>query len=95
MAKRKRPTVIYYRWTYSPTTGDVTLSHNHEGHPTDIRFHGDMAAERPESDLIHGFAHKLDSGWQVIDDDSKVIEDPHVRASVEKEIEKYEVHSVH
>lgn len=72
------PTVIYYRWTYSPSTGDVTLSHNHEGHPTDVRFHTDMAQERPESDLLHGFAHKSTDNWSITDDDSRPVDDPNL-----------------
>lgn len=88
------PSIIYYRWTYSPTTGDVTLSHNHEGHPTDIRFHGQMAADRPETDLLYGYAHRLDNGWKVIDDESKPVDDPHIQAAVEKEVGTYEARQV-
>ena len=86
------PSVIYYRWCYSPTTGDVTLAHNHEGHPADVRFHSDMAAERVENDLLFGSAHKLDNGWQVLDEDSKNVEDPHLRVAVEQAIKEHEIH---
>lgn len=82
------PDVIYYRWCYSPTTGDVTLAHNHEGHPTDVRFHADMADERPESDCILGFAHRNESGWTILDQDSRQVDDPHVIESVERAVER-------
>jgi hypothetical protein len=82
-----KPDVIYYRWSYSPTTGDVTLAHNHEGHPADIRFHSEMELERPEKDLIHGFAHRNESGWTIMDEESKPIGDPHIIESVERAIE--------
>lgn len=73
-----KPTVIYYRWVYSPSTGDVTLAHNYEGHPTDIRFHEDMAEERPERDLLYGFAHRSSDNWKVTDEDSKPVDDPNI-----------------
>jgi len=84
------PTVIYYRYAYSPTTGDVTLAHNHEGHPTDVRFHTDMAEERPENDLSFGFAHKSADNWKVIDDDSRPIDDPNLIYSVVHAVTKEE-----
>lgn len=81
------PRIVYYRWAYSPTTGDVTLAHNHEGHPTDIRFHSDMSEERPESDLSFGFASRTETGWKIVSDDSREIDDPHLIEAVERAIE--------
>lgn len=81
---------IYYRWCYSPSTGDVTLSHNYEGHVADIRFHSDMAKERQEGDLQFGYAYRLDNGWKVTDDKHKPETDVHLRVAVEKAIEGQE-----
>src|SRR4051812_30880303 len=81
---------IYYRWAYSPTTGDVTLSHNYEGHVADIRFHSDMAKERQEGDLVFGYAYRLDNGWKVTDAKHKPETDVHLRVAVEKAIEGQE-----
>ncbi len=85
-----KPKTIYYRYVYSPSTGDVTLSHNHEAGPADIRFHSDMAEERPEKDLEAGYAFKLDNGWKVTDDDFKPTDDPHRLMEVENAIARYE-----
>lgn len=82
--------IIYYRWAYSPTTGDATIAHNHEGHPTDIRFHSDMAEERPENDLLFGFANRTETGWKITSDDSREIDDPHLIEAVERAIERDE-----
>lgn len=82
---------IYFRWTYSPSTGDVTLSHNHEGHPADIKFHSQMASERSEGDLMFGYAYRLDNGWKVTNDKHQPEEDVHIRVAVEKAIEQREI----
>jgi hypothetical protein len=79
---------IYYRWAYSPSTGDVTLSHNHEGHPADITFHSQMAEQRPEGDLQFGYAYKLDNGWKVTNDKHQPESDVHLRVAVENAIEE-------
>lgn len=81
---------IYYRWAYSPTSGDVTLSHNHEKHPADIDFHADMAKQRPEQDLQFGYAYRLDNGWKVTDAKHKPQDDVHLRVAVENAIEGQE-----
>lgn len=85
-----KPTIIYYRWCHSPSTGDVTLSHNYEGHPTDINYHSDMAHERKEQDLEFGYAYRMDNGWKVTDADHKPSQDPFTREAVERAIHKYE-----
>jgi hypothetical protein len=84
------PDPIYYRWCYSPSTGDVTLSHNHEAGPADIRFHSQMAEERPEHDVEVGYAFKMDNGWNVTDQDFKPVDDPHRLVAVENAIVQYE-----
>lgn len=81
---------IYYRWVYSPSSGDVTLSHNHEGHPADIEFHDQMVANRSEPDLYYGYAYKLDNGWKVTDQKHADVEDPNTRLKVEEAINQYE-----
>lgn len=88
MAQKRKP--VYYRWAYSPSTGDVTLSHDYEAGPADIRFHGQMADERSEGDLEVGFAFKMDNGWKVTDQDFKPVDDPHRLLAVEGAINEYE-----
>lgn len=70
--------VTHYRWAYSPTTADVNLSHNEEGHPVDIRLHSDLAQERPERDLLYGYAIRTANGWNIFDDNHKSIIDPNM-----------------
>lgn len=81
---------IYYRWAYSPSTGEVSLSHNHEGHPADIEFHSQMAEHRQESDLVFGYAYRLDNGWKVTNAKHGPENDVHIRVTVEKAIENNE-----
>jgi hypothetical protein len=81
---------VYYRWTYSPSTGEVSLSHNHEGHPADIEFHAQMAEQRQEADLVFGYAYRLDNGWKVTNDKHGPENDVHLRVAVEKAIENRE-----
>ncbi len=85
-----KPRVIYYRFAYSPTTGDVSLSHNREGHPAMIRFHSEMASDRPEQDIEVGYAFKLDNGWKVTDSEFKPVVDPHRLVAVENAIAQQE-----
>lgn len=75
---------------YSPSSGEVSLSHNHEGHPAMIRFHADMAKERTEHDVEPGYAFKLDNGWKVTDQDFKPVADPHRMVAVENAISELE-----
>jgi hypothetical protein len=81
---------IYYRFAYSPTTGEVSLSHNHEGHPAEITFHSQMAEQRPEADLVFGYAYRLDNGWKVTNEKHGPETDVHIRVAVEKAIEHRE-----
>lgn len=81
---------IYYRFTYSPTTGDVDLSHNHEAHPAAIPTHGDMAAKRPEPDLICGYAYRIGNGFRLTDAEDRPILDPHLTQEVMKHIAQAE-----
>lgn len=80
------PSIVYFRWAYSPSTGEVTLSHNHEAGPADIKYHSQMGEERPESDLEVGYASKLANGWQILDADFKPVNDMHVIIAVEDQI---------
>jgi hypothetical protein len=81
------PGIIYFRWAYSPSTGVVTLSHNHEAGPADIKYHSMMGTERSEPDLEVGYASKLaDNKWQVMDADFKPVNDLHVIMAVEDKI---------
>lgn len=73
---------VYYRWTYSPSTGDVDLSHNHECHPSKVPTHGTMCQRRPESDLSVGYAYRLQGGWRIVDGDHRPVTDPHTVAKV-------------
>ncbi len=73
---------LYYRYVYSPTTGDVDLSHNQEGHHSLVPTHGEMALSRPESDLLTGYAYRLDGGWRILDADHRPVNDPHIIARV-------------
>lgn len=77
--------IFYYRYAYSPVTADVTLSHNHEGH--NIRLHSDLANERPERDLLYGYAIRTPLGWNIYDEDDKAVDDPNINYSVRKAIE--------
>lgn len=84
------PRVIYYRFCYSPSTGDVDLSHNHEGHPALVRLHSEMAKDRPEKDVECGYAFKMENGWKVLDQDFKPVDDPHRMVAVENAISSRE-----
>lgn len=55
-----------------------------------VRFHSDMAKERPEPDIEPGYAFKLDNGWKVTDQDFKPVVDPHRMVAVENAISKLE-----
>jgi hypothetical protein len=88
---KTKPRVIYYRWVFSPSTGDVSLSHNHEGHPADIVFHEELAEDRPEHDLQGGFATRAVGGWKVTDEDHKPITEPFTKRKVIEAIEHAEV----
>jgi hypothetical protein len=83
-----QPRKVYYRWAYSPTTADVNVSHNEEGHPSDIRLHTDLANERPERDLIFGYGIRTPEGWNVFDEDHKAVTDPNILWSVRRGIEE-------
>lgn len=77
-----KPKIIYYRWVFSPSTGDVTLSHNHEAHPADLPLHEEMAEERSESDLEAGYAYRAVNGWKLTNADHKPLTEPFTRRKV-------------
>lgn len=76
----KKP--IYYRFLFSPSSGDVTIAHNHEGHPANIRFHEDMERERPEKDLERGYAYRIGSDWHLTTHEHKHVVDPYARERI-------------
>lgn len=73
---------VYYRWTYSPGSGEVDLTHNDERHRADAEYHLDVARRRHEDDLQHGYAHRLEGGWRITTWDHKPERDPHVKQKV-------------
>jgi hypothetical protein len=75
----------YYRYIYSPTSTDVTLSHN-EG---PIQVHSEMAKTRPEKDLEYGYAIKQANGWAVYDDEDKQIKEPNKLWKVQEAIRNH------
>ena len=78
----------YYRWAYSPTTADVNFSANGENGPLSIRTYSDLANERPEKDLMFGYAIRTPQGWNLFDSDDKAIEDPNMIWSIRNAIEQ-------
>lgn len=77
---------FYYKWVFSPTTGDVSLISNEEGHPLDIMTHRELEAGRPEPDLIRGYAIKHPKGYKIMDEDDKEIDDPFTLTKIRKAI---------
>lgn len=80
---------LYFRWTFSPQTNSVALSHNGEDHPANIRYHTDLAREiGPDS--VHGYAYRIGRGWRLTDWDHRPLDDPYVSASVLRELRRQE-----
>lgn len=84
-----REVPIYYRWIISPTTGDVSISHDAEGHPADILLHEGLALERPEQDLINGYAIRHPNGWKLMDENDKELEDPFLIRKINDALEEF------
>lgn len=78
---------LYYRFLYSPSSGEVTLSHNEESLPANIPTFNEMEQERPEKDLQRGFAFRYPWGYEVYDPDMQDV-DPHVREQVMASIDR-------
>lgn len=84
----KRPP--YYRFCYSPASGDVALSHNQEAKPADLPTHADLAAQLNEPDLLHGYAYRINNGWRLTDWEHRPVTDPHAKMSVAGELSRVE-----
>ena len=78
---------VYYRWVFSPSDGQVRLSHNNEGHPANIRTHADLASEANEHGCVHGYAFRVHGGYRVLDYSHSTLVDPFIRERVKKAIE--------
>jgi hypothetical protein len=74
---------LYYRWVFSPASGEVTLAHNLEDDP---KLHGDLARERNEPGLVHGYAYRIGGGWRLTDWEHRPVEDPYVVAQVMRKL---------
>lgn len=77
----------YYKFVVSPFTGDVTLSHNEEGHPADILTYQDLRDMHNEQDLINGYAIKQPGGWKIMNDDDQEIDDRFLLHKIESALE--------
>ena len=73
---------LYHRWVFSPRTGDVTLSHNKEGHPAFVRTHGDLAEEVSDPDAVHGYVFRVKGGYRVLDYAHNPVEDGYIKRQV-------------
>jgi hypothetical protein len=74
---------LYYRWVFSPKSGQVDLAHN--GEPV-VRYHGDLASARNEPGLVHGYAYRIGGGWRLFDWEHKPLGDPFVVAQVMRKL---------
>jgi hypothetical protein len=79
---------VFYRWVFSPSDGQVRLSHNQEGHPAHIRTHKDLANEANEHGCVHGYAFRMgDDQYRVLDYAHKPLVDPYIKVRVKKAVE--------
>lgn len=77
---------LYTRWVYSPATKEVAIEDNN-GDPLDVKYHGDMAREINEPNLVHGYATRIDNGWRLTDWESDPITDHNVIAQVMRKLQ--------
>lgn len=77
---------LYTRWVFSPTTGDVDLSDN-SGDPLSVKYHSDLARERNEANLVHGYAYRIGNGWRLTDWENKPLSDHYTIASVMRSLQ--------
>lgn len=77
---------LYHRWVFSPRSGQVTLSHNKEGHPAFVRTHGDLSEEVGDPDAVHGYVFRLKGGYRVLDYAHNPVEDAHIKREVIKKL---------
>ena len=73
---------LYYRWVFSPESGEVELSHNQEGHPAEIPYHEQLADKINRANVVNGYAYRIGNGWRLSDDEHKPVEDPYVVSQV-------------
>jgi hypothetical protein len=92
LARLSKQDPFYYRWVLKPSDGSVDLSHNFEDHPAHVRYHGELATQHKEPDLIHGYAYRLDNGWRLTDWEHKPLDDKFVVAQVVRAIRQREGH---
>lgn len=59
----------FYLFAFSPQTGEVHLTHEHESHPARSKNHQDLAHEVGETGLVHGYAYRIHGGWRLMDID--------------------------
>lgn len=82
-AKHGRTTPpLYYRWVFSPDTGEVEIGHNDENHPAKVRYHKELAGQLNRPNLVHGYAYRLLGGWRLTDWEHRPVDDPFVSAQV-------------
>ena len=81
---------VYWRWVFSPSDGQVRLSHNDEGHPANVRTHADLASEANEHGCVHGYAFRVHGGYRVLDYSHNTFVDPFIRARVKEAIQHAE-----
>lgn len=79
---------VYYKFVISPTSGDVSLAHNKEGHPASILTHEDLIKEQSDPNLIKGYIIKQPAGYRILDDDYKEITDPFLLIKINEILEK-------
>jgi hypothetical protein len=81
---------IYYRFAFSPSSGEVILSHNEEDHPARVRYHTDLSNELGEGETYHGYVYRIGRGWRVTDWEHKPLNDPFINAAVLRALRKEE-----
>lgn len=81
----KLATPLYVRWAFSPASSEVMLADN-EGDPLNVQYHGDMAAQLNEPNLVHGYAYRLQDGWRLFDWENRPLEDPFIIAQVMRKL---------
>lgn len=82
VAAAKSDVPLYYRWAFSPDSGETALAHNHEDHPAKVKGHGDLAGILNRPNLVHGFAYRVPGGWRLTDWDHQPVDDTFVVSRV-------------
>jgi hypothetical protein len=93
LANGRKTPPLYYRWVFSPDTGEVVVGHNEEGHPALVRYHKELAGELNRPNLTHGYAYRLVGGWRLTDWEHKPLEDPFITSQILNKLgEKASIH---